>query len=185
MSERPLKFIDRKPVGIIGSSREGPGTCAYDASYQIAKGLAEIGLVILCGGRSGVMAAACHGARDGGGISIALLPSRDDETANPYATIILTTDLGNEQNPIAQDPIEISRNRVIASAASCLVAIAGGTGTANEIKFALQFGKDVFGLCRSRPPEHQLLEQSPGRYWPVADARTAIAEVRRSLGFDG
>ncbi len=177
MAESVSRFKNRQPVAIIGSSTDGPGTDAYETAYQIAGAMAQAGLVILCGGRTGVMEAACKGAHDAGGLSIGILPSMDESTANPYASVILTTDLGKAQNPVVREPVEVSRNRVIASAASCLVAIGGGEGTANEIKFALQFGKHVFGLCNAPEPEPGRQKESAGLYLPMANLEEAIREV--------
>jgi len=144
-------FIRPQPVAIIGG-----GTCSpiqYDTAYKVAFGLAENRIAILCGGRGGVMEAACKGAFDAGGTAIALLPGTDPAGANPYATLVLPTGLGNRDQAIADGRPDYSRNRIIAMAASCLVAIGGATGTANEIKLGLLFGKTVFCLDNAPPPE--------------------------------
>jgi len=144
-------FKSPQPVGIIGG-----GTCSpsqYDTAYKVAFGLAKNRLAVLCGGRGGVMEAACKGASDAGGGAIALLPGADAAEANPYATLILPTGLGNRDQAIADGRPDFSRNRIIAMAASCLIAVGGATGTANEIKLGLLFGKTVFSLERAPPPE--------------------------------
>ena len=169
----------RRPVGIIGSSTAAPGTPAYDTARAVAHGLAKRGIPILCGGRGGVMEAACLGAEEGGGLSLALLPGMDPDAANPHASIVLTTDLGKAQDPIVRTPIEISRNRVIASASACLVAVSGGVGTANEIGFALAMGKTVIGLCD--PPALEPDAASKGRMIAVADVEAALAAVHTVL----
>jgi len=143
-------FLHPQPVGIIGG-----GTCSpsqYDTAYHVAFGLAGIRLAILCGGRSGVMEAACKGAFDAGGSAVALLPGVDPAGANPYATLVMPTGLGNRDQAITDGRPDFSRNRIIAMAASCLVAIGGATGTANEIKLGLLFGKKVC-LENAPPPE--------------------------------
>ena len=141
----------REPVGLIGAGDAAPGGNVYETARLVARRLAEAGLVILCGGRTGVMEAACLGAHEGGGISIALLPAFDTEP-NPYATIVLATDLGRQIDPIHAGPPEVSRNRVIAGASKVLVAVGGGAGTANETGHALAFGKTVYGLCGAPDP---------------------------------
>jgi uncharacterized protein (TIGR00725 family) len=170
----------RLPVGIIGAGVVGPGSEPWEAAYAVAKGLAEAKLVILCGGRGGVMEAACKGATDGGGISVALLPSLDADEANLYATIVLPSDLGSVRNPVVRAPSDVSRNRVIASASSCLVACGGGPGTANEIKHALAFAKTVFGLAGAPDPE-PLAASDPrqlcGTYLRLASPALAIERM--------
>lgn len=137
---------------MIGAGVVGPGSAPYEAAYEVAAGLARAGLVIVCGGRTGVMEAACKGAADAGGIAIGILPGLDLAEANPYATILLPTDLGSLRNPVSTEP-DVSRNRVIASCGVCVVACGGGPGTANEIKHALQFDKTVFAIAGAPEPE--------------------------------
>ena len=162
----------REPVGIIGSGDEPMNSEGYRTAREIAQRLAEANIAVLCGGRAGIMEAACKGASDGGGVSIALMPSLEIE-ANEYATFVLKTDLGRLDDPIAEGPPLVSRNRVIAGASTCLVAVCGGSGTANEIAHALNFGKTVFGICGA---------PDPGPEPPVTDAMRA--NYHRDLSVD-
>ena len=172
-----------RPIAIIGGGLADPRQ--VEAAYAVSGGLAEAGLVVICGGRGGVMAAACRGAEDAGGVSIAVLPNLDPKTANPHATIVLPTDLGNRDEARAAGRGDYSRNRVITSSAACVVAIGGRTGTANEIKLALQFGTPVFALCGAPDPEtpNDLVPDVVGRLFrrlPTAGA--AVAEVLQTVG---
>lgn len=122
----------RVPVGVIGPRQ---ATAAqYAAALALGRGLAEMGLPLICGGRSGVMEAACKGAAEAGGIALAVLPDSDPASANPYATLVLATGIGE------------ARNAVIARAALCLVAIGDNFGTLSEVALGRQFGKLVIGL---------------------------------------
>jgi uncharacterized protein (TIGR00725 family) len=122
----------REPIGVVG------GRHATHAQLAVARalgaGLAHAGLVVLCGGRGGVMLAVCEGVADGGGISVGLLPGDTIADGNDVVTIPLPTGIG------------LARNALIARAARCLVAIGGSYGTLSEVAFALQYGKRVFGL---------------------------------------
>jgi uncharacterized protein (TIGR00725 family) len=122
----------RVPVGVIGPRDPTP---AQDAAAEAAgRGLASMGFVVICGGRSGVMEAACRGAAAAGGTSIGLLPDRDPSPANAHATIVVATGLGE------------ARNAVIARSALCLLAVGSSFGTLSEVAFGRQFGKLVIGL---------------------------------------
>ncbi|WP_165923721.1 TIGR00725 family protein [Bosea sp. BK604] len=127
-SGRPM----RTPVAVIGTREPTPAQS--DAAETIGRLLAEHGVTVLCGGRSGVMEDVCRGVAAAGGLSIGLLPDTEPEAANRYVTVPIATGIG------------VARNALIARAARCLVAIGGGYGTLSEIAFALQFGRPVFTL---------------------------------------
>ncbi len=120
------------PIGVIGTNTPTPEQ--YQLAEKIGKALAELGLVIICGGRTGVMEAACKGAEAGNGISIGLLPELSIEHANQFVTIPIATGVG------------FARNSIIAASSLCLVAIGGGHGTLSEIAYGLQFRKKVFAI---------------------------------------
>ncbi|CBW77179.1 unnamed protein product (plasmid) [Mycetohabitans rhizoxinica HKI 454] len=121
-----------QPVGIIG-----PSICdeaCRSAAYKVASVLASAGVPIVCGGRGGVMEAACHGAYDMGGMTIGILPEEDRRNANKYVTLALPTGIG-----------EI-RNVLIVRGSVCVVAIGGGMGTLSEMALGVKWGKAVFTL---------------------------------------
>jgi len=122
----------RVPVGILGGRKASEEQLA-DA-LELGTLIAQMGLTLICGGRQGVMEAACKGATEAGGICVGLLPDESPDSANSYVTIPLATGIG------------VARNAILTRAALCLVAIGGGYGTLSEIAFGLQFEKKVIGL---------------------------------------
>ncbi len=122
----------RVPVGVVGPRETNAAALA--TAEAIGEGLAAMGFAILCGGRQGVMEAACAGAARAGGVSLGLLPDPDPAVANPHVTHVLATGIGE------------ARNALIARAAFCLVAIGDSFGTLSEIALGRQFGKLVIGL---------------------------------------
>jgi uncharacterized protein (TIGR00725 family) len=115
----------------------GAGECSLEeeeAAETVGFRIAQNGEVLLCGGRGGVMEAACRGAREGGGTTVGLIP--DTGTGNPFLDIVIRTGLGH------------ARNAVIAASADALIAVGGGYGTLSEIALALKMKKPVFG-CRT------------------------------------
>lgn len=101
---------------------------------EVGRLLGEAGAVLLTGGLSGVMEAACRGARAAGGTTVALLPSSDKRDANEYVDLAIATGMGE------------MRNALIVRAADALIAIGGEFGTLSEIAFALKTGTPVVGL---------------------------------------
>jgi uncharacterized protein (TIGR00725 family) len=96
--------------------------------------LAEAGAVLVCGGRGGVMEAACRGAKSANGLTIGILPGKSWSEANPYVDIPIVTGIGE------------ARNAIITRTAQAVIAIGGSYGTLSEIAFALSFGTPVVGL---------------------------------------
>jgi uncharacterized protein (TIGR00725 family) len=125
----------RPPVAVIGP-REATEE-QTNMARAVGRGLASLELTLLCGGRQGVMEAACQGAAEGGGLSIGLLPEGEWQSGNPYVSVPIATGIG------------LARNALIARAALCVIAVGGGLGTLSEIALALQFGKPVLTLCHA------------------------------------
>ena len=119
-------------IAIIGGS--APTAEEAAAAEAVGRALAEGGAVLICGGRGGVMEAACRGAKAAGGLTVGILPGPDRSEANPYVDIPIVTGIG------------LARNAIVARTAQAVVAVGGSYGTLSEIAFALQFGVPVVGL---------------------------------------
>ena len=122
----------KKIIRVIGGS--SVDQTAFDTAYEVGRLIAEAGAILICGGLTGVMEAACKGAKNAGGTTIGVLPGSNIFDANPYVDIPIASGLG------------YSRNLIIINTAQALIAISGRYGTLSEIGFALQSGKPVFGL---------------------------------------
>lgn len=122
----------RVPVGIIGPK------IATDEQLKIAEylggALARLGLQLLCGGKNGVMEAACKGCSEAGGMPIGLLPDEEWTAANNYVAIPIPTGIGP------------ARNAIIARGCQILIAVGGGHGTVSEMALGLHFNRPVLAL---------------------------------------
>jgi uncharacterized protein (TIGR00725 family) len=119
-------------VAVIGGGDAAPDILAL--AREVGREVAKRGAVLLCGGLSGVMAAAAQGAKEAGGVSIGILPDADRSRANPFLTYSIPTNLGH------------ARNVLIAHAADALIAVDGEHGTISEAAIGLKLGKPVIGL---------------------------------------
>lgn len=106
----------------------------YELAREVGRLIAKAGALLVCGGRGGVMEAACLGAVEEKGLTIGILPSTDITEANPYVRIPIATGMG------------MGRNVIIAQTAQAFIAVDGQYGTLSEIAFALQLGKPVICL---------------------------------------
>ena len=103
-------------------------------SEKIGVAIAELGATLVCGGLSGVMEAACRGAKSAGGVTIGILPGDDVCEANEYVDIPIATGLG------------YMRNNLVVKNGDIIVAIDGKEGTLSEIAFSLQMKKPIIGI---------------------------------------
>jgi uncharacterized protein (TIGR00725 family) len=153
-------------VAVIGAASCSPAEAK--AAETVGRVLAEGGAAVLCGGRGGVMEAACRGAHSAGGLTVGILPGDDSSAANPYVDVAIATGLGE------------ARNAIIARTARAVVAVGGRYGTLSEIAFALKRGLPVIGVntWKLEPPGGG--PSSPIVYVddPVEAARRALALAR-------
>lgn len=117
----------KKIIAVIGDSHIEHQSLKYEMAYELGKLLIDNGYRIQSGGLGGVMEAVFEGAHESEkyeeGDTIALLPSFDRTTANPFADIIIPTGL------------DVMRNAVVANA-DAVIAIGGGAGTLSEMAMA-------------------------------------------------
>jgi len=148
-------------IGVIGGSSATPEEAAL--AEAVGRALAENGAVLICGGRGGVMEAACRGANEAGGLTIGILPGTDRKEANPYVALAIPTGIG------------YARNAIITRAAEAVIAVAGSFGTLSEIAFSLDFGTPVVGLRTWK------VEREGHRAAPIVYAEDPQEAVREAL----
>ncbi|NTE89330.1 TIGR00725 family protein [Agrobacterium rubi] len=127
------RLLRRVPIGIIGPREATREQC--DFAEKLAGVLAEHDLQLVCGGKNGVMEAACRGHAAKGGMPVGILPDEEWQAANDYVAIPIATGIGP------------ARNAIIARACVVLVAIGGGVGTLSEMALGLQFKRLVLATA--------------------------------------
>ncbi len=119
-------------VAVVGASQCTPQEA--EIAEAVGRELARRDAILICGGRGGVMEAACRGAKAGGGRTVGILPGTSRHQANPYVDIPIVTGLGE------------ARNLLIVRSADAVIAVGGEYGTLSEIAFALKLSVPVVGL---------------------------------------
>lgn len=163
-------------ISVIGGDAAEPE--AVEAAEAVGRALAKRGVTLLCGGRSGVMEAACRGARAEGGHTIGIMPGRDarETPPNKYVEFPVYTGLG------------YARNITVVLSGEAIIAIDGSYGTLSEIAYALIHEKPIVGLdtwdFAYRGHDAERIVRAPG---PVEAVETAIelAEKQRKGGTNG
>jgi uncharacterized protein (TIGR00725 family) len=148
-------------VAVIGAA-----SCSEEVAARaeaVGREIARRGAVLVCGGRGGVMEAACRGAKAEGGTTVGILPGADRSEANRYVDIAIVTGLGE------------ARNAIVVRTADAVVAVSGGYGTLSEIGLALKMGRPVVGLGTWE------LQQAGQPVDAVVQATTPAQAVERAL----
>jgi uncharacterized protein (TIGR00725 family) len=119
-------------IGVVGGDK-----CSAEmarTAEEVGAELARRNCILICGGRGGVMEAACKGARGAGGLTIGILPGPDRSEANRYVSVPIVTNMGE------------ARNAIIVQSSEGIIALDGGYGTLSEIALALRRGIPVVGI---------------------------------------
>ena len=121
-------------IGVMGVGEKATSNDLENA-YELGKKIAQQGWVLLTGGRkAGVMDAASQGAKSVDGLTIGILPGKDDEGISEAVDIAIFTDMGN------------ARNNINVLSSDVIIACGIGAGTVSEIALALKSGKKVILL---------------------------------------
>lgn len=121
-------------ISVIGGEACGPE--ALVIAEAVGREIARRGATLVCGGRGGVMEAACRGAREEGGHTIGIMPGRGYEDSPPNAYVEFPVFSG----------IGYARNIMVVLSGDAIVAIDGSYGTLSEISYALIHQVPIVGL---------------------------------------
>jgi uncharacterized protein (TIGR00725 family) len=122
----------RSAIAVIGAGDAGEKVCAI--AFKVGYEIARKGVVLVCGGRGGVMEAAAQGARSGGGHTVGILPSYNRASANSHIEFAIATGMGE------------ARNAIVVASADAVIALPGEAGTLSEIALAMKIGRPVVAL---------------------------------------
>lgn len=148
-------------IAVVGG-HTAPAELLAEAE-AVGRGLARRGCTLICGGRGGIMEAACRGARAEGGHTIGVLPGEDRRDMNAYVEFPIVTGMG------------YGRNVIIVRTAEAVIAIGGAYGTLSEVAHALNLGKPVIGLHTWRFTNDNVDDS------PVVRARDAEDAVEKAV----
>lgn len=122
----------KKQIVVIGSNN--PSDKIKKIAYETGGEIAKNRYVLVCGGKEGIMEAACKGAKENGGFTVGIIPESYPEGGNKYLDIVIPTGLN------------FSRNYIVQSSGSSIIMIGGSYGTLSELAYALLFDRKVIAL---------------------------------------
>jgi len=155
-------------ISVCGSDVDDDRLSGYalDIAKQVGRCIAKRGGVLVCGGRGGIMEAACKGAKEENGISVGIMPQTKDE-ANEFVDIAIPTGIGHK------------RNFLVVSAGEAIIVIGGRWGTLNEISHAMIFEKPLIlikgtGGCVDEIINGNIMQHVESTYYVVNSAEEAV-----------
>lgn len=124
-------------IGVIGSG-DHVAPEVLSAAETVGRLIASKGGILVCGGRGGVMEAACRGAKSAGGTTVGILPGLSHEDANQYVDISIPTGLGFAL-----------RNFITIRSVDAVIMLHGEVGTLSEAVLCYQHGKPLVTLLNT------------------------------------
>ncbi len=124
-------------ITIIGNNENGTTPELVKIAYETGIEIAKSGAVLITGGLDGVMKAASHGAKDGGGLVVGIIPQNDASFANEYCDIVIPTGIG------------LARDFLTALSGDGVIIIGGGAGTLSETCAAYMHKKPIVAIKTS------------------------------------
>jgi len=154
-------------IAVIGGGSPPPRAIAL--ADEVGRELARRGVIVVCGGLSGVMEAVCRGAKAEGGTTIGILPGNEPVSANAFIDIPIMTGMG------------YARNVIVVKTGRAAIAIDGAYGTLSEIGHALGDNIPVIGLDTWQLPTRSNLAMGVDHAASPTDAvkkAIAVAQAR-------
>ncbi len=140
-------------------------------AFELGKLIAQESWVLLSGGRNaGVMDSVNKGAKAAGGLTVGIMPTKDERMISDAVDIPIITDMGSARNSI--------------NVLSCAVVIAcgvGGAGTASEVALALKAKKRVILLRDTKESQMFFRKIGGNLLHTVETPEHAIALVKELL----
>ena len=158
-------------VGVMCPGDNAPQS-AIDIAYELGKLIAQEGWILLSGGRKqGAMGAVNEGAKSENGLTVGIIPTKDNYNTSDFVDISILTDMGSARNNI----------NVLSSDVLIIIADGMGAGTVSEAALALKAKKHIIFLKANEVTIafFQALKKEQVRI--AATPQEAIAQVKKLI----
>ena len=157
-------------IGVMGAGAELATQHDIRVAYQIGRTVAKSGAVLLSGGMSGVMEASCRGAKDCGGMVVAIGPTNNKTKLNRFVDIALLTGMAGGRNYI----------NILSSDIVIAVGV-HSPGTLSEIAFALQLERPLIVVGGSQKMRAHISQLGKGAVKFANSAKQVEVFLSRKL----
>jgi len=127
-------LVKKIQILIVGNNDNGSTPDLEKVAYQTGMEVAKSEAVLITGGLGGVMKAACRGAKDGGGLTVGIIPQNDPSFANEFCDIVIPSGIG------------LSRDFLTALSADGVIIIGGASGTLSETCAAYMYKRPIVAI---------------------------------------
>ena len=164
----------RIQILVIGNNDNGFNSELEKIAYETGSEIAKAGAILVTGGLGGVMKAACHGAKDAGGITLGIIPQNDPSFANEYCDIVVPTGIG------------LARDFLTALAGDGVIIIGGGSGTLSEACAAYMHKRPIVAIkttggVAEKYADQYLDHRQNLKIIGVADPKEAVKTIMREI----
>ena len=126
--------VKKRQILVIGNNTTGCTPKHEKIAYEIGIEIAKSDSLLITGGLGGVMNACSHGAKDGGGLTMGIIPQDDPKFANDYCDIVIPSGMG------------FTRDFLNALSADGVIIVGGGSGTLSEVCAAYMSKKPMVAI---------------------------------------
>jgi hypothetical protein len=149
----------------------GPGevqatTEDLSCAYEVGKIVGQLEVALLCGGMKGTMSECARGAKEVGGVTIGIGPTRDKADMNEYIDYPLLTSMHAGRNYM----------NIISSDVLVFVSV-GSPGTLSELAYAIQMERPSI-VIRGSEKLKAYVEEMGAQHVTFVDT---LAEVKSKL----
>ncbi len=124
-------------IGVIGSAgpeeypKGGkPDKRIFDISEELGRLIAQNDMILITGGKGGIMEAACRGAKSENGITVGVVRGKDRNTSNEFVDVEVVSGMDG-----------CGEESMLILMCDALIGVGGGAGTLQELAIAYRNAK--------------------------------------------
>ena len=159
----------KKIVGVMGPGEVQATADDLSCAFEVGKIVGKSGAALLCGGMKGTMSESARGAKEVGGVTIGIGPTRDKADMNEYIDYPLLTSMHAGRNYM----------NIISSDVLVFVSV-GSPGTLSELAYAVQMERPSI-IIRGSQKLQAYIEEMKAENVTFVDSLEELSEKLNAL----